>query len=226
MPFREFSGISCLLRFVRIAFGLKVYWKVGRVTECAGLEIRYTPFGYRGFESLTFRFKQRNQFFLELISFCLECRMGFSLWLKGKCFSLTFLFFLFVASIRFVFASFRFIPSFRSSIRFVSYYLGLFRCSSVFIRSCPFLLGSKETDQRKEPPPRSPLKGGTNHSPSLVHSLRMTGIHKPVRTVVACAIALSNIFMARPAPSHHCSFYSFTSHIKATNVEYLIYWQH
>ena len=29
--------------------------KVGRVIECAGLEIRYTPFGYRGFESLTFR---------------------------------------------------------------------------------------------------------------------------------------------------------------------------
>src|SRR5574344_3069772 len=119
-----------------------------------------------------------------------------------------------IPSFRFI-HSFRFIPSFRgcirfvSSIRFVSYYLGLFRCSSVFIRSCPFLLGSKETDQRKEPPPRSPLKGGTNHSPSLVHSLRMTGIHKPVRTVVACAIALSNIFMARPAPSHHCSSFSF-----------------
>jgi hypothetical protein len=96
----------------------------------------------------------------------------------------------------------------------------------VFIRNCSFLLGLKETSQRKEPPPRSPLKGGTNHSPTLVHTLRMTGIHKPVRTVVACAIALSNIFMARPAPSHHCSFYSFTSHIKATNVEYLIYWQH
>ena len=29
--------------------------KVGRVTECAGLEIRYTLSGYRGFESLTFR---------------------------------------------------------------------------------------------------------------------------------------------------------------------------
>ncbi len=29
--------------------------RVGRVTECAGLEIRYTPFGYRGFESLTLR---------------------------------------------------------------------------------------------------------------------------------------------------------------------------
>ena len=32
-------------------------WKIGRVIECAGLEIRYTPFGYRGFESLTFRRK-------------------------------------------------------------------------------------------------------------------------------------------------------------------------
>ena len=30
-------------------------WKVGRVIECAGLEIRYTHYGYRGFESLTFR---------------------------------------------------------------------------------------------------------------------------------------------------------------------------
>ena len=29
--------------------------KVGRVIECAGLEIRYTHCGYRGFESLTFR---------------------------------------------------------------------------------------------------------------------------------------------------------------------------
>ena len=38
----------------------KVRWhsfnrKVGRVIDRAGLEIRYTPFGYRGFESLTFR---------------------------------------------------------------------------------------------------------------------------------------------------------------------------
>ena len=31
--------------------------KVGRVIECAGLEIRYTHCGYRGFESLTFRQK-------------------------------------------------------------------------------------------------------------------------------------------------------------------------
>ena len=33
--------------------------KVGRVIECAGLEIRYTPFGDRGFESLTFRKEKR-----------------------------------------------------------------------------------------------------------------------------------------------------------------------
>ena len=32
--------------------------KVGRVIDRAGLEIRYTPFGYRGFESLTFRKKE------------------------------------------------------------------------------------------------------------------------------------------------------------------------
>lgn len=30
-------------------------WKIGRVIDRAGLEIRYTPFGYRGFESLIFR---------------------------------------------------------------------------------------------------------------------------------------------------------------------------
>ena len=35
--------------------------KVGRVTECAGLEIRYTPFGYRGFESLTFRYSDKTK---------------------------------------------------------------------------------------------------------------------------------------------------------------------
>ena len=29
--------------------------KVGRVNDRAGLEIRYTHYGYRGFESLTFR---------------------------------------------------------------------------------------------------------------------------------------------------------------------------
>ena len=33
----------------------KLIRKVGRVIDRAGLEIRYTPFGYRGFESLTFR---------------------------------------------------------------------------------------------------------------------------------------------------------------------------
>ncbi len=33
----------------------KMFGKVGRVIDRAGLEIRYTPFGYRGFESLTFR---------------------------------------------------------------------------------------------------------------------------------------------------------------------------
>src|SRR5574344_1974353 len=126
MPFREFTGISCLLRFVRIAFGLKVYWKVGRVTECAGLEIRYTPFGYRGFESLTFRFKQRNQFFLELISFCLAYGLGFSLWRKGQRFSLSFLF-----SLLFVFYFFLFHPfvSFIHSFRFIlSWGFCCFRC--------------------------------------------------------------------------------------------------
>ena len=35
-------------------------WRVGRVIDRAGLEIRYTPFGYRGFESLTLR-TERNK---------------------------------------------------------------------------------------------------------------------------------------------------------------------
>ena len=35
--------------------------KVGRVIDRAGLEIRYTPFGYRGFESLTFRKKKFHE---------------------------------------------------------------------------------------------------------------------------------------------------------------------
>ena len=35
--------------------------KVGRVIDRAGLEIRYTPFGYRGFESLTFRKKKGSR---------------------------------------------------------------------------------------------------------------------------------------------------------------------
>ena len=33
----------------------EINWRVGRVIDRAGLEIRYTPFGYRGFESLTLR---------------------------------------------------------------------------------------------------------------------------------------------------------------------------
>ena len=36
-------------------------WKVGRVIDRAGLEIRYTPFGYRGFESLNFRQEKRKR---------------------------------------------------------------------------------------------------------------------------------------------------------------------
>jgi hypothetical protein len=42
----------------------------------------------------------------------------------------------------------------------------------VFIRRRVFLLSSKETSQRKEPPSRVPHMGDTNHSPSLVHTLR------------------------------------------------------
>ena len=34
--------------------------KVGRVIDRAGLEIRYTLFGYRGFESLTFRHNRKK----------------------------------------------------------------------------------------------------------------------------------------------------------------------
>ena len=49
-----------ILHFSPINFQLKVvplqpFRKVGRVNDRAGLEIRYTLFGYRGFESLTFR---------------------------------------------------------------------------------------------------------------------------------------------------------------------------
>ena len=43
-------------RFI-LCGGFPHFWKVGRVIDRAGLEIRYTPFGYRGFESLTFRKK-------------------------------------------------------------------------------------------------------------------------------------------------------------------------
>ena len=45
--------------FVILLLPLHRIWKIGRVIECAGLEIRYTPFGYRGFESLTFRKEKR-----------------------------------------------------------------------------------------------------------------------------------------------------------------------
>ncbi len=38
-------------------FCSRITRKVGRVIDRAGLEIRYTLFGYRGFESLTFRKK-------------------------------------------------------------------------------------------------------------------------------------------------------------------------
>ena len=48
--------------------------KVGRVTECAGLEIRYTLFGYRGFESLTFRKSQIQH----------VCHVGLAVFLQYK----------------------------------------------------------------------------------------------------------------------------------------------
>ena len=41
--------------------GAKKKRKVGRVIDRAGLEIRYTLFGYRGFESLTFRKERRSR---------------------------------------------------------------------------------------------------------------------------------------------------------------------
>ena len=47
---------SCF--FIKFALAKR---KIGRVTECAGLEIRYTPFAYRGFESLIFRLIQHNK---------------------------------------------------------------------------------------------------------------------------------------------------------------------
>ena len=40
--------------------------KVGRVIDRAGLEIRYTLFGYRGFESLTLRQKTQRGLFQAL----------------------------------------------------------------------------------------------------------------------------------------------------------------
>ena len=42
-------------------FALAKMRKVGRVIECAGLEIRYTLSGYRGFESLTFRLEDKRK---------------------------------------------------------------------------------------------------------------------------------------------------------------------
>ena len=49
--------------------------RVGRVIDRAGLEIRYTPFGYRGFESLTLRNEKRKSLmtsFFSLFTLCLE----------------------------------------------------------------------------------------------------------------------------------------------------------
>ena len=52
----QIRKISLEMRvFVILLLPLHRIWKIGRVIECAGLEIRYTPFGYRGFESLIFR---------------------------------------------------------------------------------------------------------------------------------------------------------------------------
>ena len=55
--FSESSSLRDDLPYVR-PIASKLAWfsfnrKVGRVIDRAGLEIRYTPFGYRGFESLT-----------------------------------------------------------------------------------------------------------------------------------------------------------------------------
>ena len=58
--------------------------KIGRVIECAGLEIRYTHCGYRGFESLIFRFsfsKNEGQVFV-------SCREGCMLQATEKAFML------------------------------------------------------------------------------------------------------------------------------------------
>ena len=60
--FTESSSFRDDLPYVR-PIASKLAWhslirKVGRVIDRAGLEIRYTPFGYRGFESLTFRHKE------------------------------------------------------------------------------------------------------------------------------------------------------------------------
>ncbi len=51
----NFSPYLCIRKSPNKGFSSLKNWKVGRVIDRAGLEIRYTPFGYRGFESLTFR---------------------------------------------------------------------------------------------------------------------------------------------------------------------------
>ena len=76
LPLHTLSESSSLrkVRKVQISFDFphvqpiasKLAWfsfnrKVGRVIDRAGLEIRYTPFGYRGFESLTFRKKKFHE---------------------------------------------------------------------------------------------------------------------------------------------------------------------
>lgn len=48
--------------------------KVGRVIECAGLEIRYTLSGYRGFESLTFRLEDKRKPLVRLPFLFFHCR--------------------------------------------------------------------------------------------------------------------------------------------------------
>ena len=58
------------------------YWKVGRVIDRAGLEIRYTPFGYRGFESLTFRQRSSTSHIVGLF-FCKVIVILLSLWYRG-----------------------------------------------------------------------------------------------------------------------------------------------
>ena len=56
--------------FVILLLPLHRIWKIGRVIECAGLEIRYTLSGYRGFESLIFRsYVNPNQLWLGFFLF-------------------------------------------------------------------------------------------------------------------------------------------------------------
>ena len=54
------EGLQLSFSAFFITFALQ-FRKIGRVTECAGLEIRYTPFAYRGFESLIFRLIKHNK---------------------------------------------------------------------------------------------------------------------------------------------------------------------